>query len=257
MSTSRLFKRRQVLALGGAGVAGFLGGGASAVGVIYTRTVSPLQPAQGSSSPLVQPAQESQAQDDGPYLKPGTFNQQFLAKMADVRQIWDFATIEQVQSDGGFAPIKNAMNAFQFVYKRSLYAVICLRGTAVIYALDDATWAKYSLGTLYGQQSSSITDHNPSYQRYTSNNGTLSPQDPNSLYQDSSLQALLQRGSYIAACHDALNGVSLTIAAHNGLTAQTIFKELVAHLVPGTQQTPSGSSLIAVAQHLGFTYATQ
>lgn len=257
MSTSRLFKRRQVFALGGAGMIGFLGGGAVTVGVINSHVASPTQPVQGSPTPLAQPLQGSQVRDDGPYLNPGTFNQQFLAKTADVRQIWDFATIEQVQSDGGFAPIKNAMNAFQFVYKKSLYVVICLRGSGVIYALDDFVWAKYTLGTLYGQQSGSITDRNPSYQRYTTDNGTLSPQDPNSLYQDSSLQALLQRGSYIAACHDALNGISLTLAERNRLAAQTIFKELAAHLIPRAQQTPSGSSLVAVAQHLGFTYATQ
>jgi hypothetical protein len=256
MSIPRLFKRRQILLVGGAGVTGLLGGGTITAGFINGHFVSRPQPAQGAPTSLAQPAKGPQEQSDEPYLNPGTYNQQFLAKTADVRQIWDFATINQVQSDGGFAPIKNAMNAFQFVYKKNLYAVICLRGSAVVYALDDAMWAKYSLSTIYGPQSGGFTDRNPLYQRLTTDNGTLGFQNPNSLYQDYSLQALLQRGSHIAACHDALNGLSGQLA-QQGHTAQVIFKELAAHLVPGAQQTPSGSSLIAVAQHLGFTYATQ
>lgn len=256
MSTSRLFKRRQLFLLGGAGAVGFLGGGAVTVGVINTHATPMVQPVEGVSTPPAQPTNEPQISGDGPYLNPGTFNQLFLAKSADVKQVWDFANIEQIQSDG-FTPIKNAMNAFQFVYRKSLYPVICLRGNAVIYALDDATWVKYNLSTVYGQQTGGITDHNPLYQRFTNDNGTLSPNDPNSLYQDPSLQALLRRGSSITVCHDALNGLAAQIAGQRGLSAQTIFKELAAHLVPGSQQTPSGSSFIAVAQHLGFTYAKQ
>lgn len=252
MSKLGLFKRRHFLLLGGAGAAGFLGGGAVTAGVINMHGASPVQSAISSSTSLLQ----SQAQDDGPYLSPGTFNQQFLAKSADIKQVWDFAGIDQIQSDS-FTPIKNALNAFQFTYHKSLYPVICLRGSAVIYALDDAMWSKYGLGTVYGQQNGETTDQNPLYHRYTTDNGTLSPQDPDSLYQDPSLQALIQRGAQVAVCHDALNGLSILLATKRGLLEDSTFKELATHLVPGTQQTPSGSSLIAVAQHLGFTYAKQ
>ncbi len=256
MSMPRMFKRRQVLALGGTGIAGFLSGGVVAANVINKHT-PPAQPVQDSLTSLTQTVKGSQMQDVGPYLNPGAYNQQFLAKTANVRQIWDFATIEQVRSDGGFAPIKNALNAFQFVYKKSLYPLICLRGSAVIYGLDDAMWAKYNLGAVYGLSNEVVVDSNPLYQRLTPDNGSLSPQDPGSFYQDYSLQALLQRGAYIAACHDGLNGVSSTLAEHIGIADQVIFKDLTAHLVFGALQTPSGSSLIAVAQYLGFTYATQ
>lgn len=256
MSISHLFKRRQFLLLGGAGVIGFLGGGAVTAEVINAHAVPPVQPATGYPTPLIQPATGASTQGNGPYLNPIGFDQQFLAKPADVKQVWDFAAIDQIQLDS-FSPIKNALNAFQFVYKKSLYPVICMRGSAVIYALDDAMWVKYSLSTVYSQQTGGTTDSNPLYSRQTTGNGTLSPDDPNSLYQDASLQTLLQRGSHIAVCHDALNGLSATLAEQRGLATTSIFHELAAHLVPGAQQTPSGSSLIAVAQHLGFTYAKQ
>jgi hypothetical protein len=189
----------------------------------------------------------SPSQDDGPYLNPEGFNQHFLSQRADIKQIWDFSTIAQVQSDG-FLAVRNAMNAFQFAYQKTLFLIICLRGQAVIYALDDTLWQKYRLGTLFGQGKGGLPDQNPFYHRQTS--------DPNDLSQDASVQALLQRGSSLAVCHDALNGLAVQLSSH-GVMAPIIFQELAAHLISGAQQTPSGSSLIAVAQHLGFTYAKQ
>lgn len=256
MSVHRLFKRRQILTFGGVGIAGFLSGGAATAGIINSHAAPLTQLLQVPLTSTAQSVKNAQIQGDGPYLHPSAFDQRFLEKAADIRQIWDFATIEQVQSDG-FTPIKNSMNAFQLAYRKTLYPLICLRGSAVIYALDDAMWAKYEIATVYNQQPANTSDQNPLYQRTTTDNGTLSPEDPNSIYQDSSLQVLLQRGSYIAVCHDALNGLAAQIAEQHNLIEQTVFKELATHFVSGAAQTPSGSSLIAVAQHLGFTYAKQ
>lgn len=239
MPISSLFKRRQVI-IGGAGMVGLLGGTAITEAInIHTSSV-----AQSITGPSMQ--------ENEPYLNPGTFDQRFLAKQANVKQIWDFASIEQLQSDS-ITPIKNAMNDFQFTYHKSLYTIICLRGSAVIYGLDSGMWMKYGLSKLSGQE----IDINPLYDRVNVDNGELSPEDPKSLYQDSSLQALQQRGSQIVVCHQALTGQARQLTERLGLTGQSVFKELAAHLVPGAQQTPSGSSLIAVAQHLGFTYAKQ
>src|SRR5690348_8266231 len=104
MSIGHVVKRRSILTLGGAGIVGSLGGGVVTAGILQAHTGSPVQ--------------GSPTQNNGPYLKPGTFDQQFLAKPADVKQIWDFSALEQVLSEG-FIPIKNAMNAFQFVYQKS------------------------------------------------------------------------------------------------------------------------------------------
>lgn len=240
MSIGHVVKRRYILTLGGAGIVGSLGGGVVTAGILQAHTGSPVQ--------------GSPTQNNGPYLKPGTFDQQFLAKPADVKQIWDFSALEQVLSEG-FIPIKNAMNAFQFVYQKSFYPVICLRGPVVVYALDDTMWGKYRLSSVYDQQANTTENQNPLYHRVTTGSGTLKPDDPNSPYQDPSLQALLQRGLSLAVCHDALNGLSVQLAKQHGPTAQAVFADLATHLISGAQQTPSGSSLIAVAQHLGFTYA--
>ncbi len=200
---------------------------------------------------------------DAAVMRPGEFDQSFLAKRADIRQIWDFTSIDQVQT--GIGAMKNAMNAYQFSYRKSHYLVIDLRGpSAVIYALDDTMWATYKLGAKYqifDTVGGSFATVNPLYKRVNTDNGTLAPDNTKSLYQDASLAALQQRGAHIAACHDALQSqAALAVKdgrAATGMTAAQVFADFSRHLVPGAQQTPSGSSLIAVAQQLGFTYAKQ
>jgi hypothetical protein len=234
MPESFLPKRRQFLRFGGTGVASFLGG------AVITKAVD------AHASPSVRSDQTSSQQNDMQlYLNAGGFDQQFLAKAADIKQIWDFVTIDQIQPQG-LNPIRNALNAFQFTYKKTLYPVICLRGSAVIYGLDDAMWIKYRLGTVFGQNNKGSTNGNPLY-----------GQQVTDLSQDSSLQGFQQRGAHLVLCHDAMLGLAGKLEEQRGVTADAIYNELAAHLVPGAQQTPSGSSLIAVAQHLGFTYAKQ
>jgi hypothetical protein len=235
MLRSSLFKRRQLLYLGGTGVVGVLGG------AVVTKTLD------AHANPSVQSDRASSQQNDAqPYLNPSGFDQQFLAKSADIKQIWDFVTIAQIYPQG-LNPIRNAMDAFQFTYKKTLYPVICLRGNAVIYGIDDAMWTKYRLGTMFGQNNKASANGNPLYSQQISD-----------VSQDSSLQALQQRGAHVALCHDALVGLAGNLEAQRGLVSDnTVYNELAAHLVPDAQLTPSGSSLIAVAQHLGFTYAKQ
>lgn len=84
MSAPRLFKRRQILLLSGAGMVGFLGGGAATAEVLHSQAVSYEQPANGSSDSLTQPLAGYPTQVGGPYLNPGGFDQQFLTKPADV-----------------------------------------------------------------------------------------------------------------------------------------------------------------------------
>ena len=105
MLRSSLFKRRQLLYLGGTGVVSVLGG------AVVTKILDV------HTNPSVRPDQTSSQQDDmKPYLNPTGFDQQFLAKSADIKQIWDFVTFDQIQPQG-LNPIRNAMNAFQLTYK--------------------------------------------------------------------------------------------------------------------------------------------
>jgi len=195
-------------------------------------------------------------QGNEPYLHPGNYDQSFLAKTADVKQIWDFTNFDQVNN--GLSAIRNALNDFQFTYNKSLYPVIGLRGeSAVICGLDDAMWKKYHLTLFLNSTTTVATDNNPLYSSTTANIATKTPNDLEKFYKDTSLQALQKRGAHISVCHQALSTFAEILSGPSNGTPESIYKELAAHLVPDAQQTPSGSSLIAVAQHLGFTYAKQ
>jgi hypothetical protein len=51
--------------------------------------------------PSEQPGKEPPLQNDQqPYFNPIGFDQHFLAKPADVKQVWDFVTVEQIQPQG-------------------------------------------------------------------------------------------------------------------------------------------------------------
>lgn len=241
MSRSHQSKRRRLLRLGGIGAIGIVGGSAIITKVVGAHSVTQMR------------AEDKQLRDnenpDWSYLHPKGYNQEFLIKPADMKQIWDFSNIPQILPDG-LTAIKNALNEFKFEYQRTLFPIIDLRGKAIIYSLDDAMWAKYHLGVLAGQPTQYS---NPLYPRTTTDNGTLPPDDPNSLYQDHSLQALMLRGVHIVVCHQALSSLAKTLS----LSGPSVLDELVANIIPGATQSPSGSSLIAIAQHFGFTYAKQ
>ena len=199
---------------------------------------------------------------DDAIMKPGQFSQGFLAKKADVKQVWDFTSTDQAQT--GIGAMKNAMNAFQFSYLKSYYLLIVLRGpSAVVYGMDDAMWSKYGLGAKYqifDQAKGAYAVSNPLYPRTTTDKGKLNPNDPKSLFEDASLQALQQRGAFVVVCHDALEGqakLAVQDKRAHGMTQAQIYTDMAAHLIPGAEATPSGSSVIAIAQMDGFTYAKQ
>ncbi|HEY8285302.1 MAG TPA: hypothetical protein VIJ28_13040 [Chloroflexota bacterium] len=199
---------------------------------------------------------------DAAIMKPGQFDQTFLTKKADIKQVWDFTSTDQAQT--GIGAMKNAMNAFQFSYLKSHYLLIVLRGpSAVVYGMNDAMWAKYGLGAKYqifDQARGAYATHNPLYPRTTSGNGKLDPNDQKSLFEDASLQALQQRGAFVVVCHDALEGqarLAVRDKRAHGMTMARVYADMAAHLIPGAEATPSGSSVIAIAQMDGFTYAKQ
>ncbi len=198
---------------------------------------------------------------DASILRPGQFDQHFLTSTAQMKQIWDFSSIDQVQS--GLAAMKNAANAFKFSYNKTYFLIIDLRGTAVVAALDDAMWATYKFGAKYqifDPASGALVSRNSFYARGSTDNGALNPDDPRSIYQDATLAALVYRASHISACHDALQAqaaLAVKDDRNHGLSADAVYRDFAAHLVHGAQETPSGSALIAIAQPLGFTYAKQ
>jgi hypothetical protein len=83
--------------------------------------------------------------------------------------------------------------------------------------------------------------------------GSESPDSPESLYQDASIQALQYRGVKLLACHTATEEQARTLIAHNGLTQQPeeIVKEMLAHTLPEVLVVAAMVAAIALLQTEG------
>ena len=105
---------------------------------------------------------------------------------------------------------------------------------------DDVIWSNYQIGAWLN-----VTD--PSTGRsavksifYASKAGpslrcsSKNPESPDSLYRDTSIQALQHRGVQLLACHTATEEQARALIAHNKLTQEPeeIVKEMLPHTLP-------------------------
>ena len=196
--------------------------------------------------------------------KVSEFNQ--LAKNpAQVKQVFDVTQI----AEGKFLNnIKNSLNGLHFgfgVSEEQIKIVAAQHGAANLLNYDDFIWNKYQIGAWL-----KVTDpstgkpavKNPFYPskagiplHYSSEN----PDSPESLYQDTSIQALQHRGVNLLSCHTALEEQVRALIAHNSLTRQPeeIVKEMLAHTLPEVLVVASMVAAIALLQTDGhYSYIT-
>jgi intracellular sulfur oxidation DsrE/DsrF family protein len=196
--------------------------------------------------------------------KVSDFNQ--LAKNpAQVKQVFDVTQIAQ----GSFLNnIKNSLNGLHFGFgipEEQIKIVAALHGPANMLNYDDFIWNKYQIGAWLKITDPSTGEpavKNPFYQskartslRYSSED----PDSPESLYQDTSIQALQHRGVKLLACHTATEEQARALIAHNSLTQQPeeIVKEMLAHTVPDVLVVPAMVAAIALLQTDGhYSYIT-
>jgi intracellular sulfur oxidation DsrE/DsrF family protein len=182
-----------------------------------------------------------------------------------VKQVFDIIQI----AEGGFLNnIKNSLNGLHFGFgipDEHVKVVAALHGPANMLNYDDVIWSKYQIGAWL-----KVTD--PSTRRpavrnpyYASKAGaalrysTEDPDSRDSLYQDTSIQALQHRGVKMLSCHTALEEQVRALVAHSGLTQQpeAIVKEMLAHTLPGVLVVASMVAAIALLQADGhYTYIT-
>jgi intracellular sulfur oxidation DsrE/DsrF family protein len=89
--------------------------------------------------------------------------------------------------------------------------------------------------------------------------GSENPDSLESLYQDTSIQALRHRGVQFLACHTATEEQARALIAHNGLTQQPeeIVKEMLAHTLPEVLVVAAMVAAIAMLQTSGhYSYIT-
>jgi hypothetical protein len=192
------------------------------------------------------------------------FNQ--LAKNpARVKQVFDVTRI----ADGGFLNnIKNSLNGFHFGFgipADQIKIVAALHGPANLLNYDDFIWNKYKIGAWLNVNDRATNQpalKNPYYPskagpafHYDSEN----PDSEDSIYQDTSIQALQRRGLKLLSCHTALEEQVRALIAHENLAQQPeeIVKEMLAHTLADVLVVASMVSAIALLQIDGhYSYIT-
>ena len=189
-----------------------------------------------------------------------------LAKIpARVKQVYD---IIQIAGGGFLNNIKNSLNGLHFGFglpDEQIKVAAALHGPANMLNYDDVIWSKYQIGAWL-----KVTDlstgqpavKNPYYAskagtplRY----GTEDPDSRDSLYQDTSIQALQHRGVQMLSCHTALEEQVRALIAHSRLTQrpEEIVTEMLAHTLPGVLVVASMVAAIALLQTDGrYSYIT-
>jgi hypothetical protein len=184
---------------------------------------------------------------------------------ARIKQVFDIVQI----GDGKFLNnIKNSFNGLRFGFgipERQIKIAAALHGPANLLNYDDYVWEKYQIGEWL-----KVTDPvtgKPAVRNLFYNNkiglkqksSDKNPDDLDSIYQNTSMQALQSRGAMFLSCHTALEEQVRALISRNQLSQsqEDIVKDMLAHTVPGVMLVASMVAAIAILQADGhYTYIT-
>ena len=184
---------------------------------------------------------------------------------ARLKQLYDVVQI----GDGKFLNnIKNSLNGLQFGFgipERQIKIVAALHGPANMLNYDGYVWRKYQIGEWLKVTDPATGKPAVTNLFYNSKSGlkqesaAKDPDDLNSIYQDTSIEALRSRGAQFLSCHTALEEQVRVLISRNKLSQspEEIVKDMLAHTVPGVLVVTSMVAAIALLQAEGhYTYIT-
>ena len=184
---------------------------------------------------------------------------------ARIKQLYDVVQI----GEGKFLNnIKNSFNGLQFGFgipERQIKIAAALHGPANMLNYDDYVWQKYQIGEWL--QVTDPSTGKPAVRNlfYNSKIGpkqepaAKDPDNPNSIYQETSMAALQSRGAQFLSCHTALEEQVRVLISRNKLSQspEDVVKDMLAHTVPGILVVASMVAAIALLQAEGhYTYVT-
>jgi len=174
-----------------------------------------------------------------------------LKSKARVRQVFD---CQKIDNGDLFGPMKNSINGLHFGFgipSDQIKVVAALRGQANLLNFDDSMWEKYKLGEYTGIDDPKTGKPATRNIFYPKKDGKITDQqDPKSIYQDYTIQALAERGLTLLSCHNATEHQVQGIVKKFALTTpvEDIVKDLQAHMLPGCISVPAMVSAIAMLQ---------
>ena len=182
---------------------------------------------------------------------------------ARIKQLYDIVQV----GDGKFLNnIKNSFNGLQFGFaipERQIKIVAALHGAANMLNYDDYVWQKYQIGEwlkVIDPATGKAAVKNLFYNSKVGSKQESAAKDPddlNSIYQDTSMEALQSRGAQFLSCHTALEEQVRVLISRSKLSQspEDVVKDMLAHTVPGVLVVASMVAAIALLQSEGhYTY---
>jgi intracellular sulfur oxidation DsrE/DsrF family protein len=177
---------------------------------------------------------------------------------AHAKQVYDVTGIE----NGMFLnSIKNSLNGLELGFEvpmDQIQIVAALHGPVNTLNYDDYVWSKYRIGEWLKIDDPKTGQPAVRNIFYPSKGPDLhyaskDPDDENSLYQDTSVQALQSRGVKFLSCHTALEEQARFLVRHWNLNAspEEVVKNMMAHALPGVLIVPSMVASLALLQNRG------
>jgi intracellular sulfur oxidation DsrE/DsrF family protein len=191
--------------------------------------------------------------------------QKLVNEPARVKQVFD---VVQIGDGKALDSVKNSLNGLRFGFgipEHQIKIVAALHGAANMLNYDDYVWNKYQIGEWLN-----VTDPatgKPAVKNlfYKIKGGpkkefaSQDPDDPASIYQDTSIEALQARGVQFLSCHTALEEqVRVLIGREKMLQSpEHIVRDMLAHTVPGVLVVAAMAAAIALLQVEGhYAYIT-
>jgi len=188
--------------------------------------------------------------------------QKLVHNPARIKQVWDIVQI----GDGKFlSNIKNALNGLHFGYgvpTEQIKIAAALHGPANMLNYDDYVWSKYQIGDwlkVIDPATNKPAVRNIFYNSGQKESASKDPNDHDSLFQDTTIEALQARDVQFMSCHTATEEQARVLIQRNKLSQspEEIVKDMLAHTQPHVLVNASMVSAIALMQAEGrYTYIT-
>lgn len=185
-----------------------------------------------------------------------------VGKPADIRQVWENLGF----IPGVFNNMKNSLNGLIYGYGFApdrVTLVAANHGPSSAYTFSDETWRKYRIGEFLKIKNAAgdAVTSNAFLARKSKPDPGASPDAANGPLQDTSIEALQNRGVVMLTCHTAVEEQAAKLArggfAPSTMSPSEVAADILTHLIPGAVVVPSMVATLAVLQHrFAYTYAT-
>jgi hypothetical protein len=136
--------------------------------------------------------------------------------------------------------------------ERDITVVVCLRHFATAFAFNDAMWAKYGkVMNAIVQLTDPKTKEAPTTNLLYSVDYGLALTNLGATIED-----LAKRGTRFAVCDMSTHGLAGAVATETGGNADTVYKELVANMIPNSHMVAAGVLAVNRAQEYGYPLLT-